>query len=186
MAGVGAQPPPPCELAVLVLNSACLPRSAARRLLAGRRDHRQHCHARSVAAGQPVSASASARLSYARPRPSSDHYSRDACYGRLIHDSRHNATAVVGARGSLSSRVSSARRPRIVRARALARCDQLWAGAMPPETRFEQCPGNRKRLLPSRFLSLAGSCPPTTDEQVLDVYSVYTSSCTCDLFFLCR
>jgi hypothetical protein len=27
-----------------------------------------------------------------------------------------------------------------------------------PGTRFEQCPGNRKRLLPSRFLSLAGSC----------------------------
>eukprot|EP01046_Picozoa_sp_COSAG06_P082940 COSAG06_NODE_29896_length_548_cov_4.775056_1_plen_75_part_10 len=25
------------------------------------------------------------------------------------------------------------------------------------ERRFEQCPGNRKRLLPSRFLGLAGS-----------------------------
>jgi hypothetical protein len=40
-----------------------------------------------------------------------------------------------------------------------ARCDQLCGQVQCLlRQRFEQCPGNRKRLLPSRFLSLAGSC----------------------------
>ena len=34
---------------------------------------------------------------------------------------------------------------------------KFWHLQLRPGTRFEQCPGNRKRLLPSRFLVLADS-----------------------------